>query len=71
MILPQLRTGDLAKIIAIDGGRTFRQNLSLRGISEGSIIRVVSNKGPVTIEVDRNTVAVGQRMAQKIRVLKV
>ena len=71
MILQQLKTGDLARIIAIEGGRNLRQNLSLRGISEGSIIRVVSNMGPVTVEIDRNTVAVGRGMAQKIRVTKV
>lgn len=71
MMLPQLKTGETAKIIAIDGGNTFHQNLSLRGIAEGSIIRVISNMGPVTIEVDRNIVSLGRGMAQKICVLKV
>jgi ferrous iron transport protein A len=71
MILRQLKTGEIAKVIAIEGGRSFRQNLSLRGVTEGSIIRVVSNMGPVTVEVDRNIVALGRGMTQKIRVLKV
>ncbi len=71
MILRQLKTGEIAKIIAVEGGRSLRQNLSLRGITEGSIIRVVSNMGPVTVEVDRNMVALGRGMTQKIHVMKV
>ena len=71
MMLSQLKPGDLAKITAIEGGQGLRQKLSLRGISEGSFLRVISNQGPVTIEVDRNTVCVGRGMARKIRVMRV
>ena len=71
MMLSQLKPGDLAKITAIEGGRGLRQKLSLRGISEGSFLRVISNQGPVTVEVDRNTICVGRGMARKIRVMKV
>ena len=71
MMLNQLKPGDLAKITAIEGGRGLRQKLSLRGISEGSFLRVISNQGPVTIEVDRNTICVGRGMARKIRVMRV
>ena len=71
MMLSQLKPGDLAKITAIEGGRGLRQKLSLRGISEGSFLRVISNQGPVTVEIDRNTVCVGRGMARKVRVMKV
>ena len=71
MMLSQLKPGDLAKITAIEGGRGLRQKLSLRGISEGSFLRVISNQGPVTVEVDRNTICVGRGMARKIRVMRV
>ena len=71
MMLAELKTGELAKIMAIEGGYGLRQKLSLRGIFEGSFIRVISNQGPVTVEVDRNTVSIGRGMARRIRVMRV
>jgi Fe2+ transport system protein FeoA len=70
MILTQLKPGEIAKILDLDGGRHHRQKLCLRGISEGSILRVISNIGPVTVEVGRNTVSIGRRMANRIRVMR-
>ena len=53
----------------IGGGHGIRQKLNLMGVSEGRIVRVISSRtGPVTIEVDRNTVSIGRGMAQKIQV---
>ena len=66
MVLAQLKTGETAKIKAIEGGRGLRQKLFLRGLLEGKEVKVVSNYGPVTVEVDRNVVAIGRGMAQKI-----
>ena len=70
MVLTQLGIGEKAKIVAIGGGRGLRQKLFLRGLFEGKVVRVVSNYGPVTIEVDRSIVAIGRGMAQKIVVTK-
>lgn len=64
--LAQLRTGETATIVSIEGGRGLRQKLLLRGLFEGKVIRVISNYGPVTVEVERNVVAVGRGMANKI-----
>jgi ferrous iron transport protein A len=66
MVLSQLGIGEMAQIVAIEGGRGLRQKLFLRGLFEGKMVRVISNYGPVTVEVDRNVVAVGRGMAQKI-----
>jgi ferrous iron transport protein A len=66
MVLAQLKTGEMARIKAIEGGRGLRQKLFLRGLLEGKEVKVVSNYGPVTVEVDRNVVAIGRGMAQKI-----
>jgi len=66
MALTQLRTGETAKIVAIEGGRGLKQKLFLRGLFEGKVVRVISNHGPVTVEVDRSIVAIGRGMAQKI-----
>ena len=68
--LTDLKPGEWGRIIAIEGGRGLRQRLSLRGIFESVIIRVVSSyHGPVVVEVDRNIVALGRGMAKKIRVI--
>jgi len=70
--LSQIKPGIPARIMAIGGGHGIRQKLNLMGISEGRIVRVISNSsGPVTIEVDRNTVSIGRGMAQKIQVTMV
>ncbi len=69
--LAQIAPGAPARIMEIGGGHGIKQKLNLRGISEGSLVRVISNTGPITIEVDRNIVSIGRGMAQKIRVAMV
>jgi ferrous iron transport protein A len=68
--LSQMKTGEPVRIVDIGGGHGIRQKLNLRGIFEGSIVRVISTNGPVTIEVDRNVLSIGRGMAQKIRVTR-
>ena len=71
MMLTELKTGELARITAIEGGHTLRQKLYLRGIFEGCFVRMISCSGPVTVEVDRNIVSIGRGIAHKIRVMRV
>lgn len=66
MVLSQLRVGETARIVAVTGGRGLKQKLSLRGLKEGKVLRVVSTHGPVTVEIDRNVIAMGRGMAQKV-----
>jgi Fe2+ transport system protein A len=66
VMLGQLGIGEIARIVAIGGGRGLRQKLYLRGLFEGKMLRVISNYGPVTVEVERNIIAIGRGMAQKI-----
>lgn len=68
MSIAELRSGEWAQIVAIEGGHGLRQRLLLRGIFEGSLVRVISNRGPITIEIDRNIVSLGRGMARRIRV---
>ena len=68
--LTELKPEEWGRIVAIEGGRGLRQKLLLRGVSEGTIIRMIScYQGPVVVEVNRNIVALGRGMAQKIRVM--
>jgi Fe2+ transport system protein FeoA len=71
MRLVDLRPEDRAIVTSLDGGPTFVQKLNLRGVSEGSLLRVISSLGPVTVEVDRNTVCIGTGMAERIEVRRI
>ncbi len=66
MVLSQLKVGKTGEITTIEGGKGLKQKLLLRGLSEGKMLRVISNYGPVTIELDGGVVAIGRGMAQKI-----
>jgi len=69
--LNELKPGEWARILTIEGGRGVRQKLLLRGISEGSIVRMVScYQGPIVVEVDRSIVALGRGIAKKIKVIR-
>jgi len=70
-MLINLKPGEWARVTAIQGGRVVRQQLSLRGIQEGSTLKVISSaQGPVVLEVKRNIVVVGRGMAAKVIVEK-
>ena len=69
--LSQLKPGEVGRVMAVEGGHGIRQKLFLRGLFEGSVVRVISCYGPVTVEVDRSTVSIGRGMAQKIIVKRV
>lgn len=66
LTLSRLNPGEQGRIIAVEGGHGIRQKLFLRGLFEGSVVRMISCYGPVTVEVDRNTVSIGRGMAQKV-----
>lgn len=68
MILTNMEPNEWGRIVAIEGGHGLRQILLLRGVSGGCVVRMISCRGPVVIEVDRNIIALGSGMAQKIRV---
>ncbi len=69
--LSQLKPGEVGRVMAVEGGHGIRQKLFLRGLFEGSVVRVISCYGPVTVEVDRSTVSIGRGMAQKIIVKRI
>ena len=70
MTLKNLEEDQRARVVSIYGGSSLRQKLALRGISEGVSLKVVSTRGPVTVNIDGNIVTIGRGMAGKIRVRK-
>jgi ferrous iron transport protein A len=69
MILTGLGRNERAFIQRIDGGAGIRQQLSLRGLSEGVLIRMVDcTCGPVILDINGSILALGRGMAKKITV---
>ncbi|MFP4169618.1 MAG: ferrous iron transport protein A [Methanomassiliicoccales archaeon] len=67
-MLSEIRPGRVARVIGIEGGTGLKQSLKLRGLAEGRVIRMISNSGPITVEVDRSMICLGRGMAEKVRI---
>ena len=69
MFMNTVPPGSRVYVTAVEGGHGTRQNLALRGITEGSVVTVISSAhGPVVVSVQGGTVALGRGMAAKVRV---
>jgi ferrous iron transport protein A len=71
MTLDQLRFGERARVVAVQGGRGLRLNLEQMGIHSGDTIVVAGSgafRGPVLIEVHGSRIALGRGVARKILV---
>jgi ferrous iron transport protein A len=67
--LIQLKTGQRAKILRLEGGPGFQRNVRSRGIREGKALEVVTKHpigGPIVIEIDGRETAIGRGMAMRI-----
>jgi ferrous iron transport protein A len=67
--LAQLKSGQSATVVDIQGGRRMTDRLNGLGITPGKKITKTSAmlmRGPITIEVDRVEVAIGFGMASKV-----
>ena len=74
VVLTELKKGDTAEVIAIDGGVSMQQRLSSLGIIQGKLIKKISTLrmgGPIVLLVDRAQLAIGYGMAKRIVVKKV
>ncbi len=67
--LEELKEGESAKIVKLEGGFGLQQHLTSLGISPREIIRKVHisrRRGPVMVEVEGNRVVIGKGMASKV-----
>lgn len=72
MFLTELSQSERGRITMIPGHGHARQHLALRGLSEGCTVKMISaGCGPVVVEVKGITLAIGRRMAGRIRVLRI
>ena len=69
ILLTAMETGQIGKVVQIQGGRGMIGRLEVLGIRIGRTLRKVSSqfmRGPVVLEVGNTQVAVGFGMAGKI-----
>lgn len=69
--LAELKPGEIAEIIALNGEDEFQSRLRAMGLAEGQTVRKLSRirwGGPIVLLVNRAQVAVGRGMAKRITV---
>ena len=69
--LIELKINQRAKIVNIQGGAGFYRKLSVMGIREGQIIKIISKqpfRGPITFQIRNSSITIGRGMAYKIYV---
>ena len=69
MTLSQVQAGELVRIERFQGGRNLEFKLRQLGLIPGDIIRVLRQAplgGPVLIEADGRTIALGRGVASKV-----
>ena len=71
VMLDQLNYGEIGRIVKFEGDTLFRKRFLSSGIFEGCFIRMISNSGSVTVEVNNKLFAIGKSMVRKIRVIKI
>ncbi len=72
--LAEIKEGEKAKIIKIEGGYGFQRNLRTRGIREGKIVEIVAKHplmGPLVISIEGRETTIGRGMAKKIMVERI
>jgi len=70
-MLNQLKSGDIARIVAFENGSELKKKFVSKGIFEGSIIRIISCFGLITFNVDSKMFSVSNGIAENIRVIEV
>lgn len=70
-MLNQLKSGDIARIVAFENGSELKKKFVSKGILEGSIIRIISCFGLITFNVDSKIFSVSNGIAENVRVINV
>jgi DtxR family transcriptional regulator, Mn-dependent transcriptional regulator len=70
--LTDLKQGETASIVFLEGGDEFKSRIRSVGVVEGKVAKVVAREpfgGPLVIKVDCTQITLGRGMASKVRVV--
>lgn len=70
-MLNQLKSGDIARIVAFENGSELKKKFVSKGILEGSIIRIISCFGLITFNGDSKIFSVSNGISENVRVIEV
>ena len=70
-MLNQLKSGDIARIIAFKNESELKKKFVSKGILEGNLIRIISCFGLITFNVDSKIFSVSNGIAENVRVIEV
>ncbi len=71
MVLLDVKQGDWARVLRLDGGANVRDKLTQHGLYPGDCVRVLRTAplgGPLLVDVNGREIALGRGIAQKILV---
>lgn len=67
--LSTLKANEEGKVIEISGGRTVNKRLYELGLNKGAKVKMLKNDiGPVILDLCGNKLALGRKLADKIKV---
>ena len=66
--LAQLKNGEKASLIDIENNIRLKKKLEAKNISEGSLLRIISNSGCIIFEMHEKLFAIGKGYARNIKV---
>jgi len=70
-MLNQLKSGDIARIVAFESGSELKKKFVSKGILEGSIIRIISYFGLITFACNAKLFSVSKIIAENVIVIKI
>jgi len=70
-MLNQLKSGDIARIVAFKNESELKKKFVSKGILEGNLIRIISCFGLITFNVDSKIFSVSNGIAENVRVIEV
>jgi len=71
MHLSELQSGNCARFISVEGGKRLVGTLRQYGFYPGEqirIVRIAPFGGPILVEINRREIALGRKVAGKVRV---
>ncbi|MEA3349576.1 MAG: ferrous iron transport protein A [Chloroflexota bacterium] len=69
MTLVQVENGKIVRLLSIQGGRGLHQKLSQLGLTPGDSVRILRHAplgGPILVDADGRSVALGRGVASKV-----
>jgi Fe2+ transport system protein FeoA len=70
VMLNNLQTNELARIVDIKCKNDLKQKLAFYGIFEGCFVRVIYAHGCITAKINTKLFNISKELAEKIRVIK-